>query len=436
MHWSARTILLSVFCVALAACAVTNGWSQDESANGQAAFVSSMVLRRETESRLERNYTGTIKARRASDLGFKRIGRVEQVRVEQGMTVRQGDILATLDTASIKAELKIAEAQAKGANSVLDELLAGPRKETIAAAAAQVREAEARRDQLRLLYERRLSLINSDAIARQDIDDAKHQWRAAEASLQSRKDFLDELQAGTRSEKIAAQQAELSRLAAVVESLKVQLDESTLVAPFDGIVAKRFIDEGAIVQPATAILRVLETGTLEVWVGLPLDVAQELRVGGKYQIATDRKTHQATMAALLPELEETTRTQTAIFAFATEDQAVDAKPLQQPLPYAIGQVVQLKVAKSVATEGFWVPLTALARGAKGLWSIYVIQQGESAGQAIVRRSDVEVVIIEEERVLVTGALVEGDRIVTSGVQKLTSGQQVRFQSEQVLDNKR
>ena len=64
------------------------------------------------------------------------------------------------------------------------------------------------------------------------------------------------------------------------------------------------------------------------------------------------------------------------------------------------------------------------RGVKGLWAVYVIEMDDTDHQSVVQRKDVEVVQIETDRVMVTGTLQAGERIVTSGVQKLVAGQRV------------
>ena len=71
-----------------------------------------------------------------------------------------------------------------------------------------------------------------------------------------------------------------------------------------------------------------------------------------------------------------------------------------------------------------MPLSALVRGVKGLWAVYVIEIDDTDHQSVVQRKDVEVVQIETDRVMVTGTLQAGERIVTSGVQKLVAGQRV------------
>jgi hypothetical protein len=96
---------------------------------------------------------------------------------------------------------------------------------------------------------------------------------------------------------------------------------------------------------------------------------------------------------------------------------------------ALGQIVQLNLAQRVDRPGYWVPMSALARGVRGLWSAYLAVEDKGAdaeADYVVKRTDVEVIQIESDRVLVRGTMNDGDRIIISGIQKLTVGQRVKL----------
>ena len=389
-------------------------------------FVPVVTLKEESESQISRTFTGTVVAKRSSELGFKRIGRIESIAVDQGQRVKKGQVLAVLDSATLRAETKVLEAQSAAAQALLDELIAGPRIQTVDAARAELSEAQAMRDLMKSTFDRRQGLANSDAISRQDIDDARHQLSAAEAKVNAQRQVLAELQAGTRDEKISAQRAELLRLSASMRSLEIQIEESELLAPYDGVVARRFIDEGAIVQPGVPILRILETTPLEAWIGVPIETIGSLELGGTYEFTTNDGLRTGTLTAVLPELDNATRTQTVIFELHAAASPSD-RPDTSLSQLAVGQIIQLNLNQTVPTQGFWIPLQSLVRGVRGLWSVYkVVTSTDASGSetSVVQRCDIEVLQIDINRVLVTGTISAGDRIVTSGVQKLTSGQSV------------
>ncbi|HBJ35432.1 MAG TPA: hypothetical protein DDZ51_11910 [Planctomycetaceae bacterium] len=391
------------------------------------SHVSTTIITSAEDSQVARNYSGTVVAKRTSELGFKRVGRIVRLQVDQGDLVEENELICELETAQIEAQIAILRAQRVAAMARLDELKAGPRKQTIEVAKAQLIEFLAVRDQSKSTFERRNRLANSDAISTQDIDDSRHQLAAADARVAAQREIISELEEGTRKEQIAAQVAEVARLDASLDALTVEIDESQLRAPFKGYIAKRFLDEGAIVQPGQAIYRLIEANVLEAFIGLPIDAASNLDATRKYTLSVGGDSHSATLKAVLPELDAGTRTRTAIF---TIDPEVDSDGSAIATKLAPGQIIQLRLEQKINQEGFWLPISALTKSINGLWSIYVVQTEKGGSQSklsyTVQRTDVEIVQIDTARVLVRGAIKEGERVVIDGVQKITPGQQVSF----------
>ncbi len=97
--------------------------------------------------------------------------------------------------------------------------------------------------------------------------------------------------------------------------------------------------------------------------------------------------------------------------------------------FSLGQIAQLSFETNFHSDGFWLPLSALTQGVRGLWSAFVIQPAEgsrTADDLVIHRVDLEILQIDTDRVLVTGTLQDGDRVVVAGVQKLANGQRVQL----------
>jgi RND family efflux transporter MFP subunit len=446
----------TVFCFATACLVVFAAWNglatadtsdqstgnapvaiKKRSSNGASdrhVHVSTAIIVSANDTEVSRNYTGTVVAKRLSELGFKRIGRIEELMVDQGDSVEKNQVIGELDTAQIEAQIAVLVAQRKAAIARLDELKAGPRPQMIAVAKSRMIELTAVRDQLKATFDRRNRLANSDAISVQDIDDARQQLAAADARVAAQRQVISELEEGTRKEQIAAQEAEVDRLDASVNALNVDIEESKLRAPFAGRIAKRHLDEGAIVQPGQAIFRLVELDGLEAFIGLPVDVARSLDANDTFSLSVNESEYSASLKAVLPELDPGTRTRTAIFTI-TNPPAEDVPGGAAIL--APGQVIQLRLTQKVRQEGYWVPVSSLAKGVNGLWSIYLIDEFEAVAKspvlsATVRRTDVEVIQIDTSRVLIRGAVRHGDRVVVDGVQKITPGQTVSFSESELV----
>ena len=179
-----------------------------------------------------RTFTGVIKAARTSELGFERIGKLATVEVEEGDSVQEGQTLARLDTRNLVARQQELEARRSAADALLAELISGPRQETIAAAAAEVRDLQAQLQLARLRHSRSKRLVDGNAISREEYDQRSFGMQSIEARLDAAQRRLDELESGTRSERIEAQRAVVAQLAAVLDNVVVDIEDSTLTSPF------------------------------------------------------------------------------------------------------------------------------------------------------------------------------------------------------------
>ncbi len=392
---------------------------------------------------MPREYSGTIKAARTSELGFKRTGILETVYVEQGASVAAGQVLAELDTGSLRASLAEAQAQKDGAQAVLDELISGPRQQTIAAARSEVEDFESQRELAEIEFQRKQRLLAGRAISEQEFDDTRSLLRSVTERLNAAKNRLAELEEGTRVERIRAQQAELARLDAMLQRIEIDIRESQLRAPFDGTIAQRLLDEGSIVNMGQPVLRVVEQQDLEAWIGIPPGIAGSLEIGKTYPLTVDQHKLLGQLKTVLPEIDPVTRTVTTRFKIQSPDDAdsstsdpvhrshmATAKALDcLPLP---GRMIRVRLEQSIRQPGIWIPYKSLARGQRGLWSVYVVTADSSAGRSAsvglfrLERRDVEILQIDTDRALVQGELNSGDLIVATGVNRVTPGQLVRI----------
>lgn len=369
---------------------------------------------------VERTYTGTIVSRRSSSLGFERSGKLLNLSVDRGHFVQAGTPLATLDTRTLKAKQQELLAEKKQVNAVLQELKAGVRSETIAASQSRVNSLQSQLKLAQTKSQRRQKLYSSGAISREQLDEATTDVNTFQARLNEAKSRLDELRAGTRPEKIAAQQASLEQLNARLASLQLEIEQSTLKAPFSGRIDKRLVDEGTVVSTGEAIYTLVEGNALEVHIGVPVDTAAQIPVGSNQKLQIGSKTYQAKVLSTLPQLDSATRTLTIVLSL-DESAAKEVRAKQ---------IARLKLSETITDSGFWLPTTALTIGVRGLWSCYVIGDSEDVTTNpnqvfVVEQREVEVLQTENERVFVRGTLQNNDQVIINGNHRLVTGQLVQ-----------
>ncbi|PZO44893.1 MAG: efflux transporter periplasmic adaptor subunit [Shackletoniella antarctica] len=366
---------------------------------------------------VERQYTGEIVAQRRSALGFESGGTVVALLVQEGDRVSAGQPLARLDTRSLETQRQQLVAQRDQAVATLTELQNGPRQQSITAAQAAVGDLEQQVALSVAQRDRRADLYERGAISLEELDQQTFGTGALENRLAQAQSELDELLAGTRPEQIAAQNARVRQLDASIEAVAVDLSKAVITAPFGGRIGDRLVDEGVVVSGGQTVLQLTEGGATEARIGVPAEVADRLALGSAQTVEVRDRTFSATVTALLPELESTSRTVTAVLTLATSEDLT------------LGQTARLVLKDIQPTAGFWLPATALVQGDQGLWSVYVAAAGENvagslSAEATVARQPVEIVHTEGDQVLVQGLVQGGDRVITAGTHRVVPGQSV------------
>ena len=373
---------------------------------GEIRFVDSIMQ--------SRTYTGTVRARRRSDLGFELSGKIEFISVDEGDVVTAGQVLAALDADTLDAQKGAILARLAQANSLMDELNAGPRVETIKAARATMTAAKSQFDNASLNLRRRRSLYDTGAISAEEFDQAAFAEKSARANLTAAQERLSELEAGTREEKVEAQKSVVRQLEASAQEIDVAIEKSKLFAPFDGTVTRRYLDPGSIAQVSVPVIRLVEQQHLEAWIGLPVSIVADLEIGTKHQIMIEDQTFFATATAKIREVDPATRTQTVLFE-------LDPRASNEVVS---GQLCEIQVTSPVNTSGFWIPTSALTKGVRGLWSVMVITPQESGTRFRARKRDIDIIKTDSNRVLAKGTIDDGDRIIINGVHRVAEGQLV------------
>ena len=197
---------------------------------------------------------GTIESQREAAVGFDLVGRLSDVLVEEGTQVSLGQELARLETNQADADLRFAKTGVGAARASLQRLAAEEERARVALEAAE-REAPRAR-----------TLFASGALPGQQRDEATDRLRLARADLDR---VLAQRSEATRGIDVAAGSAEQRRVAMV---------RATLLAPFDGLVARRLREPGDTVSIGSTVLRIVDTRRAYVSAAIDETVLPQLAV--------------------------------------------------------------------------------------------------------------------------------------------------------------
>ena len=325
----------------------------------------------------EHRYVGRIVSHRTGDIGFERVGRIAEIMVDEGSSVTKGQPLARLTTDVLHAESKTVNAQ-------------------LAHARAEHRVALVKLEFMRTTLKRQSQLLKADNVSQKLYDEANFEAEAAHAT-------------------VAAAAARIREVEAAIEQIDLEISLSTIHAPFDGHVAARLVDEGTTVSAGSLVLRIIEIDALDVRAGVPAKVAAELNINQHYPIEIDGRIVEAPLSAILEEVVANTHAVPAIFR------------LEDPSFGLPGQIARVIVRRKNSARGFWVPVTGLTEGRRGLWNAYALEPSSSNPEVFkLSRRDVKLIHNTATDAFVVGTLSDGDRLVTTGLHRLTQGQLVRI----------
>jgi RND family efflux transporter MFP subunit len=192
------------------------------------------------------------------------------------------------------------------------------------------------------------------------------------------------------------------------------LNYTRLVSDADGVVTASLVEPGQVVAAGQVLMRVARTAEREALIAIPETLVERIRTGTATLAlwSSPDKSRRAVLRELSPTADAATRTYAARFSLP------DAGP-----EMAWGMTATLTVADAATTTAARLPLSALFNEGKGP-ALWVVDKGTGA----LTLKAIDVAKIDGGSVYVRAGVLEGDDVVTLGVQKLDSGQKVRVVS--------
>ncbi len=186
-------------------------------------------------------------------LGFRVPGKLSKLFYDEGDKVKAGDVMAKLDDEPYRNQLASAQAQVDSLRARLKLRETGNRPEEIAQARSLVREREATASNAERLFKRAGELLADKGVSLQDHDNAEANHKEAQARLKSARDNLALLEAGFRTEDVSQAKADLAQTEAALATANLQLNDTVLTAPSDGVILTRAQESGAILQSGSSV---------------------------------------------------------------------------------------------------------------------------------------------------------------------------------------
>ena len=207
--------------------------------------------------------------------------RVARIPVEEGQTVRQGDVLIELDDRDERAAFAQAQAAVAQAEAKLRQL----REVGLPAAEQALRQADANLRLARAQYERNVELRAKGFISDSALDDAKRNLDVAE-SQQNAARLQVRSNAPTGSDYLMAQTA-LSQAQAALAAAVARLEQTIIRAPSAGVLIARNVEPGDVVQTGKELMVLAPSGETQIVVSIDEKNLAQLRIGQKALASAD-----------------------------------------------------------------------------------------------------------------------------------------------------
>ena len=325
------------------------------------------------------------------------IGRVLTIRADFGQSVRKGDVLAEIDKQEYQIQLDRSKAALAQALARLG--LSPGQEKTPPTSTPAVRQVQARLEDMKFKFDSAAKLVKTGDISQDRYNEIEKAYRAQQAALEAVND------------EVRTQWASMESIRADVAMMQKKLGDTTLRAPFDGVVSQKHVSPGQYVKDNAPIVTLVKTNPLRLRVDIPESAAGQVKVGTTLAFTTEGlpgETYQAVVRESNPSLDARSRSL-----------QVEARLTKGDARLRPGMFAQVRLVVEKASATLLVPKQAIYNIA-GLTKVFAVRDGKAVEYRVVPGDERDGMVE-----LPVGSLKDGETVVTSNQAALITGTPVR-----------
>lgn len=355
---------------------------------------------------------GTLEAQNKADLNMEVAGTIQRILVEEGQAVNRGQTLIRLKADKFNAQVQQAQNDLLSAREDV-----GIQDDEINRLKSLLKAAESRRHNAEHDYDRFKKLHQDQMISIQELDTKRLDFETADADYQAALSSLNAAKAAKNKN-----QAGLSRAKASLTYSNALANEARIMAPFSGRVGQKFVSVGDYVLPGEKVISIVDRSKMKIAFAVPEEYLGHLKPG-------------LTLKAHVAGFEEQAFNGTLYFVDAIVDEQTRTVVAKAYLddPNRIlrhGQSASVTLTLNKKSDSIAIPEESLRlQGEK----VFVYKAVYDEEKDIWAAADQEITIGQRHagEVEVLSGLEEGDRVITSGYQKIRAeGTKVDIKDEQ------
>ena len=224
-------------------------------------------------------------------LGSELGGKLKSVHVEEGDSIRIGQVLAVLENDDYRAELASSAAEVQAKEATLRKVVNGVRAQERSEALAGVRAAEAIMKNAQAELQRRQELYQGGVISREELDHYTREYNVAKEEYQEKSDHYSLVNTATREEDVAFARADVQLAQAHLAEAQARYDKTFIKSPINGIVLRKHHRNGESVSNSATtpdpVLTIGNTEMLRVRVDIDESDVNKVRMGQKAWVTAD-----------------------------------------------------------------------------------------------------------------------------------------------------
>jgi RND family efflux transporter MFP subunit len=365
-----------------------------------------------------RSFPGRVEASTRAELAFQVSGLLVKLPVKEGQNVAKGEVIAQLRQDEFLARRQSVQGQLDQARAGLNALRQGERPEERLRREAQVRAAEARLANARTEFERHARLVQRNAVPRADYERAETAYRVAQEDHRAALQILEQ---GTiaRQEDIEAQEAQVRVLESRLVEANLQLEDSTLRVPYDGMIARRFVEEGQNIRAKEPVVQFQDVDEVDIAADVPETVMlAALRSADVIQMTAEISGAPGLeFPVRIREVGQIADPVTQTFQVRV---AMKSPPDMNLLPGMTARVTLAYRRANILGDRILVPISAVFKDPAGEQVAWLIEPDQT-----VSRRPVKIGEVTGGQIEIVDGLQPGDRIAVAGVTVLRQGMKVR-----------
>ncbi len=336
-------------------------------------------------------------------------GKVAGLNVDIGDKVTAGQVLFTLDTAELQAQLQSQQAGLAASNANLAKTSDSGLQQQITTAQQATQKSQIAYNDAKDNYDKMQKLYNSGAIAKQELDNSKVKYDNCSVDLKSAEDNLNLLveKIGPQSTQAAA--AQVTQSQAGVNSAQIQINNATITTPISGVVSAKDVKVGQLAGGQSGSVTIIDSSSFIAEISVPDKIIGKIQIGQSVQVsinALDNKKVSGAIDKISPN--SNSKDNSYIVKVKIDNSKGELKS---------GMFAKVSLPSEKKDNILTVPNEAI-KIENNVNYLYVADRGK------VKKVSINAGICNDKVTEITGNVKEGTDVITEGQNLLSSGDKI------------